>query len=140
MSRLVFDTNIWLDWLVFDDPGIAPIRKAHAEGRAVIVIDTACEAELVRVLAYPMGRHTIDAAAQAAAINECRRVARFIESATTDPDRSLPICRDPDDQKFLQAALAAGADILVTRDQALLELARRRVRPVPFRIMTPEVF
>ena len=140
MSRLVLDTNVWLDWLVFDDPGIASIRKAYAGQCAEIFIDAACEAELIRVLAYPFGRHTIDAAAQAAAIGECRRIATFIELRTTEQDRSLPTCRDPDDQKFLQAALAAGADILVTRDQALLELAGRRVRPVPFRIMTPEVF
>ena len=26
--RLVLDTNVWLDWLVFDDPGIAAIRDA----------------------------------------------------------------------------------------------------------------
>jgi predicted nucleic acid-binding protein len=53
------------------------------------------------------------------------------------PQVQLPQCRDPDDQKFLEAALAARADFLVTRDQALLELARR-VRQ--FRILTPAEF
>jgi predicted nucleic acid-binding protein len=46
----------------------------------------------------------------------------------------LPVCRDPDDQKFLEAALAARADFLVTKDQALLELAQRVSQ---FRILTP---
>jgi predicted nucleic acid-binding protein len=51
--------------------------------------------------------------------------------------RGSPQCRDPDDQKFLEAALAARADFLVTKDQALLELAQR----VPqFRILTPAEF
>jgi predicted nucleic acid-binding protein len=49
----------------------------------------------------------------------------------------LPLCRDPHDQKFLEAALAAKADFLITKDQALLELARC---VSPFRIVTPAEF
>jgi predicted nucleic acid-binding protein len=52
---------------------------------------------------------------------------------------SLPRCADPADQIFLEAALAARADFLVTRDRALLELARRN-RSMQFRIVTPEAF
>ena len=49
--RLVLDTNVWLDWLVFDDPELAPVRAAVAQGLARVFIDAACEAELARVLA-----------------------------------------------------------------------------------------
>ena len=137
--RLVLDTNVWLDWLVFDDPCVAPIRAAVAAGRAEICIDAACEAELERALGYDLGRKfTIDAQAQAACLAECRRVARRIESACPEAERAqLPACRDPDDQKFMEAALAAKADFLVTKDRALLELARRTLR---FRIVPPEGF
>jgi len=38
---------------------------------------------------------------------------------------------------FLEAALAARADCLVTKDRALLELGRRG-RSIPFRIVTPD--
>jgi putative PIN family toxin of toxin-antitoxin system len=135
MRRLVLDTNVWLDWLVFAEPSVAPVRDAVAAGRAVVYIDAPCEAELERVLAYDLGRHSIDAAAQAACLAACRRVALRIESAAAEAQCALlPACRDPDDQKFLEAALAAGADFLVTKDQALLELARRERR---FRIVTP---
>jgi len=44
--RLVLDTHVWLDWLVFDDPGITRIRNAVGLKRAEIFIDTVCEAEL----------------------------------------------------------------------------------------------
>ena len=62
----------------------------------------------------------------------------------SDPDslgwgltpNSLPRCTDPGDQIFLEAALAARADFLVTRDRALLDLGRRG-RSIPFRIVTP---
>ena len=30
--RLVLDTNVWLDWLIFDDPAIAPLRTARDGG------------------------------------------------------------------------------------------------------------
>jgi len=134
VPRLVLDTNIWLDWLVFAEPGVAPVKDAVLLGGAEVCIDEACEAELVRVLAYDLGKHSIDAAAQAACLDACRQVAKRIETA---PAPGLPACRDPDDQKFLEAALAAKADFLVTKDQALLELARR-VRE--FRIVTPAEF
>jgi uncharacterized protein len=135
--RLVLDTNVWLDWLVFDDPVVAPIKAAVASGRAEIFIDAACEAELERALGYDLGRRfTLDAAARGACIAECRRVARKIGSAAPEAERAqLPRCRDRDDQKFLEAALAADAHFLVTKDRALLDLGRRSVR---FGIVTPE--
>jgi putative PIN family toxin of toxin-antitoxin system len=132
--RLVLDTNVWLDWLVFDDPAIAPIRTAVAANRAEVFIDAACEAELERALGYDLGRKfTIDATAQAVCLAECRRVALRIETVLTEAERAkLPRCRDKDDQKFLEAALGARAGFLVTKDKALLALE------APFRILTPQ--
>ena len=134
MPRLVLDTNVWLDWLVFRDPGVEPLKSAVAAGHAEILIDAACEAELARVLAYDLGKHSIDAAAQAACLAECRRVARKPGSDPGLTPNSLPRCADPGDQIFLEAALAARADFLVTKDRELLALARR---PLPFRIVPP---
>ena len=81
MPRLVLDTNVWLDWLVFRDPGVEPLKSAVAAGHAEILIDEACEAELARVLAYDLGKHSIDPAAQAACLTECKRISKPI------PDR-----------------------------------------------------
>lgn len=133
MLRLVLDTNIWLDWLVFADPSVGPIRRSVASQRAAVYIDDRCEAELVRVLAYDLGKHSIDAATQAACLAACRRVALRAEVPEA-LQAKLPQCRDPDDQKFLEAALAARADYLVTKDQAMLELTRR---VSTFLIVTP---
>jgi len=47
-----------------------------------------------------------------------------------------PRCRDPDDQMFLDLALAARADVLVTGDGDLLALADKF--PIP--IVTPAEF
>ena len=138
--RLVLDTNVWLEWLVFEDPGIVPIRNAVGTGRVEVYVDAVCEEELARVLARGFARRTLDAKAQAACIAQCRRLAKRINAVLPQAERAkLPVCRDPDDQKFLEAALAAGAQFLITKDRELLALATKRSR-VPFRILTPAEF
>jgi len=143
--RIVLDTNVWLDWLLFEDPDIAPLRALRERGAVEILIDAACEAELADVLARPFARRTLEAPAQAAALAACRRAATRVETRLSDAERArLPLCRDRDDQKFLELALAAGADCLLTRDRELLALSRRRKaqvgRTVPFRILHPDEF
>ena len=129
--RLVIDTQVWLDCLVFDDPSVAALRQTIATQNVEVLIDDACLAELERVLAYPLNR-TVDVAACLAV---CRQTARRVTCETT---QKLPVCRDPDDQKFLELAAAAKADCLVTRDRDLLRLTRR-CAPW-FRIVSPEAF
>jgi uncharacterized protein len=137
--RVVLDTNVWLDWLVFDDPGIVPIRNAVGTGRVELYVDALCEAEFVEVLARGFAKRTLDKAAQAECIAQCRRLAKRIDAAAPPAQRALlPTCKDPDDQKFLEAALAAGAQFLVTKDRALLVLAKWR--SLPFRILAPADF
>lgn len=145
VKKLILDTNIWLDWLVFQDTGIAHIRQLQEAGHVEICIDEACEAELAEVLTRPFGKRRLENAAQQAALATCRRLATRIGTAATPAERArLPQCRDPDDQKFLEAALAAQADVLITKDRALLDLSRRKKRQVgrtvPFRILTPDEF
>ena len=138
VTRLVLDTNVWLDWLLFDDPDIAPLKAAVADGRVEIVMDEAGEAELARVLAYPFQNRKLDATAQAELVAQCARVARKAEVEKRSAEAALlPKCSDPDDQKFLELASACGAAFLVTRDGALLELARHKLRPLPYHIVTP---
>ena len=136
--RLVLDTNVWLDWLVFQDPGVAALKTAVTGGRAQIFIDPACAQELERALTYQLQKKLLDAGAQAACLAECRRITCKNEGGRMKDEKTpLPTCRDPHDQKFLELARDCGADFLVTKDNALLELARRKVRPAPFRIVTP---
>jgi len=130
--RLVLDTQVWLDWLVFDDPSTLALRALAAADRAEIFIDAACEAELARVLAYPLGRRRLDAGRQAACLAQCRAIAKRVENDLAEKG-ALPRCSDPDDQKLLELALAARADCLVTRDRALLAL-----RTPLFQILTAD--
>jgi putative PIN family toxin of toxin-antitoxin system len=142
-ARVVLDTNVWLDWLVFDDPVAAPLRAAQAAGAIAIFIDAPCTEELRRVLAYSFRNSVLPAQEQAAALEACLRIAATA-AATTEPAQGtvapLPLCRDPDDQKFLELARASRSDILLTKDRALLELVRRKYAYIGFRILTPQAY
>jgi uncharacterized protein len=122
--KVVLDTNVWLDLLVFDDPGARRLRDLE------ILIDEACAAELERVLAYPLGKWSLTADRRTACMAECLRLARKVAPAAPG---ALPRCEDPDDQKFLALASAVAADALVTKDEGLLRLRKR----LPFRVVRP---
>ena len=125
--KVILDTNVWLDWLVFADPELGPLRAMHGTGALRILIDAPCAAELARVLAYPLGKWTLDASKQAACLMEYKKISVLVEKSLTEEEkRLLPRCADADDQKFLELAAAGGADCLITKDRELLRLARHR--------------
>lgn len=137
MMRLVLDSNVWLDWLVFDDPRVAPVKRAKDDGQIQIVIDHACRDELVRVLAYD--RFDLDPATQAALIGEVDRLTVLLQDLRYPAADALPRCTDPDDVKFLALSVAGGADWLITKDKALLPGRKNKHRaPMTFRVVTPE--
>jgi putative PIN family toxin of toxin-antitoxin system len=130
--RVVLDTQVWLDWLVFDDPSVVRLREAQSAGRVEIVIDEACEAELVRVLGYDLGKYSLEPDEQTQCVARARSVARRVPTGDAG---DLPRCKDPDDQKFLELAAGAGARVLISKDRAVLALASR---VSGFRILAPE--
>ncbi len=134
--RLVLDTNVVLDLFHWQDPTAAPILDAARAGKCEFFTDAPCFAEFAHVIARP--NFGLDAAAAAAAIAAYRQLVRMHASAATNPAHSLPRCRDPDDQKFLELARASGADLLVTRDKALLTLSRRKFGLQAFSIVEPK--
>src|SRR6187431_1518318 len=51
--RLVLDTNVVLDWLVFADARMIELQKAYDDRRLELVTHMPALEELRRVLAYP---------------------------------------------------------------------------------------
>ena len=136
-KRIVLDTNVCLDLFVFRDPRWARLLAALHAREVSAVTRSDCRTEWQIVLGYPhlplddMSRHR--SAAEFDALIDC------VEDTDDAAHRiALPKCRDPDDQKFLELARDAQADILITKDKALLKLARKIAHAGLFFIMTPE--
>lgn len=136
--RLVLDTNVWLDWFLFEDQAIDPIKSAWQYDRVEIVIDPCCRDELVRVLAYP--KFDLDRDTQTNIIEQTDTITRLLCGLDYGQTEQLPFCKDPDDIKFLALAAASQADWLITKDNALLSALRRKkaAAVAGYRIGTPE--
>jgi putative PIN family toxin of toxin-antitoxin system len=137
--RAVLDSNVWIDILVFDDPVTRPIRTALEAGTLEALIDSRCLKELTYVLDYP--QFVRFAVNKAEALETVARLSQLVEPEPL-PENALPLpkCRDRDDQKFLELAHAVKADWLVSKDRALLKLAKRTARDFGFRIAQPAPF
>jgi predicted nucleic acid-binding protein len=61
-------------------------------------------------------------------------------SMVGEDDIPLPRCGDPDDQKFLELALASGARWLLSKDNELLKLDRRTRSAGLFSIRLPQLW
>ncbi len=137
IPNLVLDTNAVLDWLVFDNPGCQPIARAILSGSVRWVVNAAVRDELAHVLS----RGVVDQWQPDLPLlwRTWERHATPIEQPPQSSPQRRPRCTDIDDQKFVDLALGTGALWLVTRDRALLKLARR-ARSLGLAIVTPERF
>ncbi|RPH42546.1 MAG: PIN domain-containing protein [Burkholderiales bacterium] len=131
-SRLILDTNVWLDWLVFDDPRLAALAQAVDTGRIHLHATSAMLDEFASVVVRP--HFGLDREGCAAACERQRSRVLLHEPA---PDCRLP-CTDPDDRMFIDLAIALRVDWLLSRDKALLRLRRIAGRRFAVRIGTPE--
>ncbi|MCK2088384.1 PIN domain-containing protein [Thauera aromatica] len=137
--RLVLDTNTVLALWMFRDPRLLALRSAIEQGRYRLFGREDASEELRRVLAYrQFGLEPDEQAALWHGYLARLEPADFAPAA--EAPAALPNCRDADDQKFLEIALHRAATHLLTRDRALLALARHRAIRPHFSILTPERF
>jgi predicted nucleic acid-binding protein len=127
---IVLDTNVVLDWLLFKDPSVAPLAAALISRGLRWLATAPMRNELCTVLARGLAStHGADAG----------DIVRQWD-ALVFPQQQAPIhalrCTDADDQKFFDLAIATSARWLVTRDRALLKMARRAA-PLGLSIVTP---
>ena len=125
-ARVVLDTSVVVSALVFDGGRLAWLRSAWRQERIRPLVSKATVSELLRVLAYPKFRLSLEEqrVLQAAYLPFCEPVT------TTVPANRVRRCRDPFDRPFLSLALAGRADFLVSGDEDLLILAPRFTVPI----------
>ena len=138
--RIVLDTNACLDLWVFGDPRAAVLLAALRDGAVQAVTNAACRDEWLHVLHYPRLRLTAPARDAHAGAYDAMVQCLDDGVAASPAGVTLPRCADPDDQKFLQLALASGARWLVSRDGDVLALGHRTRRDGLFAILSPQAW
>lgn len=119
---IVIDTNIALDLLVFNDPGCAPLQAALDAGELRWLATDAMRSELARVLGYPqiVPRLAFHGRTPEAVLADFDRQVRRVDAAP----RATVVCKDPDDQIFIDLAVAHRAP-LRSKDRAVRVLRKR---------------
>lgn len=131
---LVIDTNVWLDWLVFADARIDPLRAQVDAGQVIVLATETMLAEFESVIARP--QFALDAPRQHELLVRLRALVQVKRDA---PDCRLP-CTDRNDQMFIDLAVAHRVDGLLSRDKALLRLRRIAQRRFGVQVTRPEAW
>ncbi len=122
VSQIVLDTNIVLDLLVFRDDATLPLRDALQTRQLQWVATVPMRDELERVLAYPQIAKRL---AFYGLSPEQVLQARDAQVQTVDvPPKASVTCKDPDDQKFIDLAVAHRCTVL-SKDHAVLCMSNR---------------
>ena len=118
----VIDTNIVLDLWLFEDPATIPLRAALQSGAISHLATDSMRDELERVLTYP---HLVKRMAKSN-IQAQDILNRFDEhQLAAEPAAKAPCtCKDPDDQKFIDLAVAHAVPLL-SKDKAILCMKKR---------------
>ena len=135
---IVIDSQSLFDWMVFRNPVCARWDAALSTQEWKWIFTSEMKAEFDFVAAKGFGeRWPVDAEAVASAWS------RHGQQVETPPPASAATrlhCTDADDQKFIDLAIASRAHMLVTRDKALLRLARQALERHGVRVCRPEVW
>jgi putative PIN family toxin of toxin-antitoxin system len=123
--KLVLDTNIVLDLYVYEDAATESLRLALIDPRTAWLATAAMREELARVLAYPQIAKRLSARAMpaGAVLAAWDERAHIVPAAPKAPY----VCKDADDQIFIDLAVAHCAHLL-SKDAAVLCMAKRLAR------------
>ena len=116
--RLILDTNVILDLLVFKDPGAEPIRLLLDTKQVDAARTSASMAELRDVIGRPTFK--LSREDQETILQAWESSSRLLENAAIEPAPFT--CRDPDDQVFIDMAYSLRPAFLLSKDLRVLEL------------------
>lgn len=119
---IVLDTNIVLDLFVFNDPATQPLQQALDAQQLRWIATAAMREELARVLDYKQIVPRL-AYYQRTAADVLMQFDHHVQLVPVAP-KAWVTCRDADDQKFIDLAVAHQC-LLLSKDQAVLCMAKR---------------
>ena len=132
---VIIDTQSLLDWLAFRNPVCAGWNQRLSNSSWMWVFTIDMQSEFEHVLGRGFGpRWDLSGVAGQAPWSRCGHLRPAAPSCAGPGGLR---CTDPDDQKFLDLAVAEQPCHLVSRDKALLRLARRARERHAVQICTP---
>ena len=120
----VFDTNTLISAALFRG-GTAGEAFRHALNTGVVLLSEATFEEIDEVIAREKFDDYLTAEERGTFIEALVDRSRF-----ANPTEKLQVCRDPDDDKFLELAVSESATCIVSGDADLLELNPFRGIPI----------
>ena len=121
MKTVVLDTNILLDIFVFDDKRAADLKDAICNKDIQALASQMTLTEFADVISRPLFK--LDGTAQEAILKQWHSLAKLEDDSNLG---SAPWkCQDSDDQIFLDLAYAFRPALLISKDHAVLKLARK---------------
>jgi putative PIN family toxin of toxin-antitoxin system len=117
--RIVLDTGVLVSALLRQRSTPGEVLSAVRSGRVTVLYSTETLVEIIDVLGRPAfgSKYHIQPDDVRALINLIR-----LRGELVTPDQRMTACRDPQDDKFLELALAGQADCIVTGDADLLSM------------------
>lgn len=118
---MVLDTNVWVSALLWGG-NPAELVKAAEDRRLRIFISEEIVGEISRVLEYPKLKQAYQGAGlgRRDLMEAVLNVSRFVKVSR----KVNVVAEHPADDKFIECALAAHADYIVSGDRHLLKVAR----------------
>ena len=121
MKPVVLDTNILLDIFVFNDERAIHLKQAIVNESIVAIASQKTMLEFADVIRRPLFK--LDEATQVAVLSQWQSIAKQYDDSDLAP--APWICQDPDDQIFLDLAYRLRPAILISKDNAVLNIASR---------------
>jgi uncharacterized protein len=115
--RVVFDTNTVISALLFSKGQLSWLRAHWRGGQVTPLVSNSTVAEVIRVLGYSKFQLSSEEIELLLA-----DFLPFAETVAVEHAAKAPLCRDPDDQIFIDLAMHGQANILVTGDNDLLSM------------------
>ena len=125
--RAVIDTNVLVSGFLWRNAPHVLLERVRS-GELMLVISPALLAELDDVIGRPRFDAILlrSATSRRGTLDELRRLAEVIDP----PPLPRPVCRDPDDDEILAAAIAGQVDLVVSGDNDLLILGQYQSIPI----------
>ena len=121
MKLVVLDTNILLDIFVFNDERAVDLKQAILEQSIQVVASQKTLEEFADVLSRPLFK--LDEESQEAILVQWKSIAHQVDDSNLAPAPWK--CQDADDQIFLDLAYQLRPAILISKDNAVLQIASR---------------